>query len=179
MTYNIVSTANGGYPYLVGVDVPHAYDTVYPYNVNTWRINGTDNDGYPFTSDKQFPYPLWIDPNINWTFQSDFDIVRDFGRISNNINIIANGFDAVRTNWEYSDKVYKSYIQSFVATLNALIDYTGLNYPKINVPDKFTYVVLYEIELVTLLIYQQGILNVRKLSLYADDVLHLVDWMVE
>lgn len=180
----INTNANDGYPYISNVDIAKPYVLVYPPSIALWRITSNINDSYPYTSLSPFPN-LWIEPNLNWTFQSNFDIVRDFGRISNNIKYLCNGMFAdlpLQTKWTYKDNVYKSHLQHFARILNELINYNGYNTPMITVPNKFNYTVLSDIETVTYMIYYGLLTKTEQLrittSLYADDVLHMADWMV-
>lgn len=179
----INTNANDGYPYLLGVAIPHTFTLVYPPSIALWRITSSINDGYPYTSLEAFP-SLWIEPFLDWTFQSDFDIVRDFGRISNNINAIRGNLlpnMPIKTTWAYSDNVYKSYVEQFADILNEIINYNGYKTPLIVVPSTFIYTILQDIETVTYMIYYGLLTKTKQIvatSLYADDVLHMTDWMV-
>lgn len=122
----------------------------------------------------------WAEPYLDWTFQSNFDIIRDFGRISSNINFLRQetlSDIVIKTNWAYSDKVYKSYVQNFALAVNRLIDTFALKIPAITVGAKFDYVILLNLETA---INQIGkyLNGARPISLCADDNLFLTDWSV-
>jgi len=78
--------------------------------------------------------------------------------------------------------VYRNYVQSFIDNLNALIDVYNKSIPHIKMHNSFDYVILYDIEAVCYTL-KTGLatpapLIVKDISLYADDTLHLIDWMV-
>ena len=180
MSFNINSDVNNGYPYIINVPIPIAFEYAYPPPLLAWRMSATVNDGYPYITNERYP-ALWQEPYLDWTYQSNFDIKRDFGRITNNLTILKGDMFpqyAIKTEWEYTDNVYKTQVQRFINILNGLIDYVGLAYPHITIPTNFDYTVLLEIETVTYLL-RQAFNGIYDLSLYADDTLHLIDWTVD